>query len=131
MSTSLASPSSTNGYLAIAGSIRERILHGELPPGAQLPPISELARRHETTAVTVRRALRHLEEEGLVRVEHGVGTFAADWTRSFDLLPSFRSEMASRALRSTTEVLGHPRETVHEPAATPLRLPEGEPLLVL
>src|SRR5436309_2534118 len=95
MSTSLIQIPA-GGYLSIAGRLREQILAGTLAPGVQLPPISELARRHDTTPVTVRRALRQLEEEGLVRVEHGVGTFAADWMRGFDLLPSFSAEMASR-----------------------------------
>src|SRR5438874_9375286 len=104
MSTSLnhyqAGPGS--GYLGIAAALRERITRGELPAGAQLPPIGELARQHATTAITARRALRALEEEGLVRVEHGVGTFVADWARGFDLLPSFGAEMAARDLRVET-----------------------------
>src|SRR5690349_7175703 len=113
MSTSLILPIPGGGYLSIAARLREQILEGALPPGTQLPSISELARRHETTPITVRRALRQLEEEGLVRVEHGVGTFAADWARSFDLLPTFRAEMASRALNSRTEVLRREYDALH------------------
>src|SRR5947209_2430726 len=127
MSTSLLQLPNT-GYLAIAARLREQIRDGALAPYAQLPSIGELARRHETTAITVRRALRQLEEEGLVRVEHGVGTFAADWAQSFDLLPSFRADMDARALRSETEVLGRGEDAEHAPAAAALRRPPGEPL---
>lgn len=67
------------GFAGIAEALRSEVLRGVLPPGDQLPPISDLSRRFGTTPITVRRALRQLEEEGLVRVEHGVGTFVAEW----------------------------------------------------
>lgn len=144
MSTSLHHYTGERGFSAIAQSLRRAIVEGELPPGTQLPSIAELARRHGATAITVRRALRNLEEAGLIRVEHGVGTFVADWSRQFDRLhlPSFADEMAARALRSETEVRG--RElAVHRPAAaaalgagdrvhvlTRRRLVEGVPVVL-
>jgi GntR family transcriptional regulator len=97
-----------SGFHTIAQDLRRSITEGDLGPNEQLPAIGDLARNYGTTAVTVRRALRALEEEGLVRVAHGVGTFVADWSGQFDQLhiPSFSAEMAASALASSTEVWG-------------------------
>jgi GntR family transcriptional regulator len=92
-----------------------------------------MALQYGTTAITVRRALRMLEEEGLVRVEHGVGTFVADWARAYDLLhlPSFAREMAARDLRSETEVRGRRFGVRHPRGAAALDLAVDAPLAVL
>lgn len=135
MSTSLQpyANSRANGYLGIAAALRSDVVAGELAAGSQLPSINELAQRYGTTAITVRRALRLLEEEGLIRVEHGVGTFVADWARGYDLLhlPSFSAEMAARALRSETEVLDRDADACSAVAATALGLEANAPLAVL
>src|SRR3712207_4209835 len=96
----------TSGFAGIAQVLRRAITLGELQPGEQFPPIAEMARRYRTTPITVRRALRELEEEGLVRVEHGVGTFVSDCTGQYDLLhlPSFSDEMAARDFPLETRV---------------------------
>src|SRR6476469_3686184 len=100
MSTSSYHPAGREGSGAsgIALALRRDIAAGRLSPAEQLPPINALAQAYRTTAITVRRALRTLEEEGLVRVEHGVGTFVADWSGRYDLLhlPSFSAQMAER-----------------------------------
>lgn len=94
------------GYHDIARSLRDRIVRGTWAANGQLPAIGDLARDYRTTAITLRRALRELEDEGLVRVEHGVGSFVTDWARGYDLLPlpSFSSEMAFRDVESSTVV---------------------------
>jgi GntR family transcriptional regulator len=96
------SPIAAPGSPGIARILRAEILAGERAVGSRLPAISDLARRYRTTTVTARRALRDLEDEGLVRVGHGVGTFVADWSREYDLLPAFSSGAAG----VETRVLG-------------------------
>jgi GntR family transcriptional regulator len=133
MSTSLQRVSPVEGYVGIAGELRAQISRGTLVPNQQLPAISELGRRYRTTSVTVRRALRLLESEGLVRVEHGVGSFVADWTRAYDLLhlPSFAEEMALRDVRPGTAVVERKTGERCPPAALALGLDAGAPLAVL
>lgn len=125
------SKAATNGFAPIAERLRADVLRGRLQPGAQLPAISELAGLHRTTPITVRRALRELEDEGLVRVEHGVGTFVADWSRQYDLLhlPGFSREVAEGGLETRVVSL---RAGVPEPdAARALELPDAAPLWAL
>jgi molybdate-binding protein len=53
-------------YLDITREIAVRVISGKLEPGAELPSIRELARRHEATASTVSRAYRHLADAGVI-----------------------------------------------------------------
>ena len=62
-------------YLHIAGIIRERIEHGELRPGEQVPSVSRLAEEFEVSRGTARRALDVLKEWGLTEATPGWGTF--------------------------------------------------------
>jgi DNA-binding FadR family transcriptional regulator len=48
---------------------------GEYPPGSQLPPEAELAARANVSRLTLREAVKVLRDKGMLRVEHGRGTF--------------------------------------------------------
>jgi len=64
-------------YAGIANALRDRIRKGDYPAGCALPSQKELASRFGTTVMTVRQALSVLQQEGLLRASHGVGTFVA------------------------------------------------------
>lgn len=75
----------------MAEELRRRLRCGEIAAGARLPSIQQLAASFDVAPVTARRALALLEEEDMVRVEHGRGTFASrppDWDVS-ESLPGF------------------------------------------
>ncbi|NPA93242.1 MAG: GntR family transcriptional regulator [Chloroflexi bacterium] len=59
----------------IREQIRLLIARGVLRPGEQLPPVRQLAADLRINFNTVARAYRQLEEEGLISVQHGRGTF--------------------------------------------------------
>lgn len=61
----------------IADALRSEIAGGRIAPGARLPPERQLAEQYGASRVTTRRALAVLESEGLIRVEHGNGTFVS------------------------------------------------------
>jgi GntR family transcriptional repressor for pyruvate dehydrogenase complex len=48
-----------------------------LEPGTQLPPIKSWAVELGTTRATLSRVLKKLEQDGLVVIRHGWGTFKA------------------------------------------------------
>lgn len=66
------------GYQDIARQILERIECGELRPGAQLPPLREMARASGVALATAVRAYAFLEAQGVVVGERGRGTFVRD-----------------------------------------------------
>gem|GEM_PF-638790 len=59
-------PAGASRYLDIAADLRTRILGGEWQPGANLPRMTDLARRYGVNRDTLARAIAILEAEGLV-----------------------------------------------------------------
>jgi DNA-binding LacI/PurR family transcriptional regulator len=62
----------------VSDAVRARIVDGQWPPGATLPPRIELLRELRTTPVTLHRAVQRLVHDGFLRTEPGAGTFVAD-----------------------------------------------------
>jgi GntR family transcriptional regulator len=65
-------------FKQIADGLRTAILSGELAPGARLPSEQELIEAHGVARGTIRQAVNLLRSEGLVRTEHGRGSFVCD-----------------------------------------------------
>jgi GntR family transcriptional regulator len=62
---------------AVLASLRERITANEWAPGDALPSNVALADHYGVARMTVMRAMRALEAEGLVRIVPRWGTFRA------------------------------------------------------
>ena len=62
-------------YLQIAAAISERIGEGVHGPGSRLPSESQFCAEFGVSAMTLRKALGVLAEQGLVYAEKGRGTF--------------------------------------------------------
>ncbi|MFF1508837.1 TetR/AcrR family transcriptional regulator C-terminal domain-containing protein [Streptomyces sp. NPDC058326] len=61
-------------YLAIAAELRRRVRSGEFAPGDRVPSTRAITREWGVAMATATKALGVLRQEGLVRVEPGVGT---------------------------------------------------------
>lgn len=68
-------------FHGIADALRREVLGGDYVQG-QLPSLSELAQRFQTTNVTVQKAVSVLKEDGLVEVRAGSGTYVTGATQS-------------------------------------------------
>jgi GntR family transcriptional regulator len=62
----------------VAERLRAEISAGERTAGTRLPSELELSRRFGVSRSTVRAALKELDLVGLVRTQHGVGTFVVE-----------------------------------------------------
>ncbi|MBV9568791.1 MAG: phosphonate metabolism transcriptional regulator PhnF [Hyphomicrobiales bacterium] len=62
----------------IENSLRSAIIEGRHAPGSKLPPDRQIALDYGASRVTARRALAALEQDGLLRIEHGNGTFVSE-----------------------------------------------------
>lgn len=62
-------------YQRLAGLFREQIRNGELAQGAKMPSIRNAAAKHDVSIGTVRHVYSLLEQEGLITVNRGRGTF--------------------------------------------------------
>jgi len=59
----------------VAQHLQERIESGEYPIGQQLPSEHEMTREFGVGRSSIREAIRKLENNGLIRVQQGLGTF--------------------------------------------------------
>ncbi len=64
-------------YFQIAKLLREEISSGKYPPGERLPSENQLSGTYGVSRVTIRQALKLLEENYSIYRVHGVGTFVS------------------------------------------------------
>lgn len=64
-------------YAQIERQIRALLGSGQWKPGDRLPSVRETAVRLQVNPLTVVKAYRHLQEEGLLETRPGAGVFAA------------------------------------------------------
>jgi GntR family transcriptional regulator len=62
-------------YMRLAALIRDQISSGMLAPGGRLPSIAVLRREHAHSRQTVGKAMRVLEDEGLIYRVPGLGYY--------------------------------------------------------
>lgn len=65
-------------YIQIADRLRIAVATGELPPGAALPSVRQLASQLRVNPATVVQAYRELEHAGAVESRQGAGTFVRE-----------------------------------------------------
>jgi GntR family transcriptional regulator, transcriptional repressor for pyruvate dehydrogenase complex len=104
--------------IAVAAQLEELVMKGEYREGDKLPPERVLVDEFGVSRSTIREALRRLEAEGLVRIDHGVGAFVCERHEAENPLVSLlvldQSTVpelfeARRALESTTAALAAER----------------------
>jgi len=64
-------------YQQLARQLRQRIAGGQWKPGEQLPSARELSAELGLNFLTVTKVYGMLEQEGLVEMRRGLGTFVA------------------------------------------------------
>jgi GntR family transcriptional regulator len=103
-------------YQVIYDDLAVQIAEGALEPDARLPSESELADRYGVSRMTVRQALKQMENERLVIRRRGAGTFVApvaEQFRTLNRLGPFEREIGLEGTRLRTQVLG--RESLVPP----------------
>lgn len=66
----------------IAQLLRADIVRGTYSPGARLPTELQLVEKYGVSVITVQRALRELEDDGLIERHRGRGTFVREGVES-------------------------------------------------
>lgn len=114
-------------------ALRELIERGEWASGSQIPNEDRLCELLGISRITVRHALRKLEEAGLLRREHGRGTFVRSATVVAGVrgLTSFTDEMRTLALAPGTRLLRASRVGATEEMADALEIAVGDPVVQL
>lgn len=114
-------------------ALRGLIEAGEWSAGAQLPNEDRLGEMLGISRITLRHALRNLEEAGLLRREHGRGTFVRSATVIAGVhgLTSFTEEMRALALAATSRLIEADRVAATIEMADALEIGVGDPVVRL
>ncbi|HZA49531.1 MAG TPA: GntR family transcriptional regulator, partial [Myxococcaceae bacterium] len=95
-------------YVQLAEQIRLLVRRGALSPGDPLPTVRELAVALSLNANTVTRVYRDLQQEGLLRLERGLGTSVAPRQRRE---PTLADRDYQRIVKRTRELVVLCRES--------------------
>jgi GntR family transcriptional regulator, histidine utilization repressor len=107
----MVSPETAAPYARVKRHLKDGLARGQWAPGALMPSESDLVAQFAVSRMTVNRALRELQAEGLVQRTQGVGTFAAPLHR-------VSSTLTIRDLHDEIEARGHQHQAVvHEQRA--------------
>ncbi|NEB79844.1 GntR family transcriptional regulator [Streptomyces sp. SID14478] len=136
--TSARAPHRTSGAAPLwsqaADLLREEIARRALEPGAKLPSERDLCTRFDISRVTLRKALLHLVDQGLLTASHGRGWFVAtpaparEWPND---LESFTATARRKHMTPGSLVLRHEPVLATLDDADRLDVPAGTPLLRL
>jgi len=122
---------------ALWRQISERIAEDSstkgLEPGTRLPTEAELAARFEVSRNTLRRAMSMLEDDGVVRIEQGRGTFVHEGLISYEISKRTRfSENLKRQGREPGRKVKRVEEIpANEVVAAKLAIKPGEMVTVI
>jgi GntR family transcriptional regulator len=108
-------------------ALRALIADGAWPDGAQLPNEAKLGEMLGVSRITMRHALRNMEECGLLRREQGRGTFVRSSTVIAGVRgpTSFTQEMADRGLAVGSRILELEAIPADNAIASALEIREG------
>ena len=83
-------PLGQSRYGTLAAALRQRILDGEWQPGQMIPSEASLAQSYGVALGTVRQALSLLVQDGMLRRQHGKGTFVSRGLDGASMMRFFR-----------------------------------------
>ena len=117
----------------IAQILNREISDSLIEPGGRLPTEQDLALRFAVNRHTIRRALSRLQEQGIIRIEQGRGTFVHEDVVDYMLGKRTRfSEILTRQSRlPTTNLLRAQDYSADRPVSEALNVPVGSATVVI
>lgn len=114
-------------YVRVKEFLKDGLFTGRWIPGALMPSESELVTKFKVSRMTVARALRELQAEGMVNRVQGVGTFAAHLAPVSSTLTirDLHEEILARGHEHHVQVHVVKEEPVRSGLALQLDLPVG------
>jgi len=120
----------------IEQAVRDDILAGRYAPGGQLPPDRDLATLYGASRMTARRALAQLQQDGLIRIEHGNGTFVSDdalirYRMTGDRIRFSKNWLSAEGVELRRQILRTDEGPADDRIAARLKIAPGEAVLRL
>lgn len=117
-------------YIQIAENLLEKIATGELAPEARLPSERELSKTLHVSRMTLRAALRVLDNKGLLVRRPGDGTYIAEpkIERQAGKLVPFTEGMHLRGYQTGAKIISFEEQGAKESAASQLKIAVSAPI---
>ena len=130
MATGRPRPPNRAPYARIKTYLKEGLASGRWPPDALMPSESELVAQFGVSRMTVTRALRELQGEGLVTRVQGMGTYAAHLApvSSSIRIRDLHEEILARGNRHHATVHLARQEACNEALASRIGVAAGQPV---
>ena len=115
-------------YIQIKDFIRQNIESGEFGGDTRLPSERKLAQQFDVSRLTVTKALKELELEGLIYTQVGKGTYVQPLSRieqKLETLSSFTQEMHARKKHVSNRVVSAIIEAASDEVAIALKNSAG------
>jgi len=126
----LSQPAAAAPYSRVKSFLKAELERGRWRPGELMPSEAELVQQFGVSRMTVNRALREMQSEGLVDRVQGVGTFAAQLHRVSSTLTirNLQEEIEARGHRHHAAVHVKRKESAQAALAQQLGLRTGAPV---
>ncbi len=105
-------------YRAVAEVIAEKIRTGSVSEGERLPAEAELAEQFQVSRATIRSALAHLNEAGLVETHNGSGSFVRIDDHAMPDSQGWTEALAERGLVGPVRLIAFGKVLLPETAAS-------------
>ena len=117
-------------YQNVINLLKNRLNSSIYNIGDLLPSEKELAEHYDVSRNTLRKALKTLEEEGMIERRHGSGTYLRNkhFQASVTHLDSFTEIARNEGKTPTSQILKFELQTASEEIANNLRVMLGEPV---
>jgi GntR family histidine utilization transcriptional repressor len=114
-------------YAKVKDYLKSGLASGQWVPGDQMPSEAALVQQFAVSRMTVGRALRELQAEGLITRVQGVGSFAAHLSRVSSTLTirDLHDEIVARGHRHDAQVVLSRQEQAPAALAAQLRIAPG------
>ncbi|MCR4924914.1 MAG: GntR family transcriptional regulator [Clostridiales bacterium] len=121
---------STPLYIQVKDYINQQIAAGKYPVNSQLPTEHQFMEKLKVGRVTVRTALKQLEDEGKVVKRHGIGTFVAksEKTIGFEPLLSLSYSLDKLGFQGKSSTVEIKHFTVEKDSVLADKWAEGTPI---
>lgn len=90
----------TTAWQRVVQGIVDQIQAGQIPVGAKIPSHQQLIQRYGASLGTVKRALTHLQEVGLLQGRQGAGVFVLRQPIAEDVTFARAEDLSQAALRA-------------------------------
>lgn len=117
----------------IEDQIADDIASGVIAPGSRLPTEHDLAGRFHVNRHTIRRAMKALEDNGLIRIEQGRGTFVQEHVIDYPVRrrTSFADNLIAQKRQPGGWILRTENVAASSDVADSLKIDKGAPVTLI